>query len=91
MKKLIVGVLIGFGLATTIALAKQAGESGMGGMMRGMMGEQKFDQGSSSMHTMMGKMMKMVDKPAKSRAGGNRRIDFTLQPNLSRFLPVSCG
>lgn len=62
MKKLIVGVLIGFGLATTIALAKQAGESGMGGMMRGIMGEQKFDQGSSSMHTMMGKMMKMVDQ-----------------------------
>ena len=63
MKKLIVGVLIGFGLATTIALAEQAGEkSTMGGMMRGMMGEQKFDQGSSSMHNMMGMMMKMMDQ-----------------------------
>lgn len=69
MKKLIVGVVIGFGLATTIALAKQAGESGMGGMMRGMMGEQKFDQGSFSMHNMMGMMMKMMDQCSQMMSG----------------------
>jgi hypothetical protein len=44
MKKIILGVLIGFGLATTLVMAEQATEQhrGMiGGMIQRMMGEQK--------------------------------------------------
>jgi hypothetical protein len=64
MKKLIFGILIGFALATTIAVAEQATEHrGMmgGGMMQGTMRDQKSD-GGSSMRGMMAMMMQMIER-----------------------------
>ena len=62
MKKLILGVLIGFALASTISLAQQATEKrGMMGGMHRMMGDEKSGEGSS-MQNMMGMMMKMMDQ-----------------------------
>ena len=49
MKKIILGVLIGFGLATTVVMAEQTTEQHramMGGMMQGMMGEPKSGEQS---------------------------------------------
>ena len=65
MKRTIIGIVIGFALAATIGLAEQAAEKG--GMMRGMMGEQKF--GDSSMHNMMGMMMKMMEQCNQMMSG----------------------
>jgi hypothetical protein len=71
MKKLILGVLIGFALATTISLAQQPTEKG--GMMQGMMGEQKQDEQSrdmmQGMKEMMAKMSKMMDQCSQMMGG----------------------
>jgi hypothetical protein len=71
MKKIILGVLIGFGLATTLVMAEQATEQHrgmMGGMMQGMqgmMGQQKPGEQSQDMmqgmKEMMARMSKMMD------------------------------
>jgi hypothetical protein len=68
MKKVILGVLISFGLATTLVMAEQATEQhrGMiGGMMQRMMGEQKPGEQSQEMMQdtkgMMARMSKMMD------------------------------
>jgi hypothetical protein len=70
MKKIIIGIVVGFALATTISLAEQATEKGggMGRMMQGMMGEQKSGEGSS-MQTMMGMMMKMMEQCSQMMGG----------------------
>jgi hypothetical protein len=69
MKRIIIGIVIGFALATTISLAEQATEKrGMGGMMPEMMGEQKSGEGSS-MQNMMGMMMKMMERCNQMMAG----------------------
>jgi hypothetical protein len=57
MKKVMLGVVMGFALAATIGFADQATERGMGGMM----GQQKSGE-QSSMQGMMNKMMQMVDR-----------------------------
>ena len=70
MKKIIIGTVIGFALATTIGLAEQPTDKGshhgmMGGMMQGMegmMGQQKPDEQSmQAMKEMMARMSKMMD------------------------------
>jgi hypothetical protein len=63
MKKLAIG-LITLAFVATAALAYQAEEHkkpGMGGMMQGMMGDQKSSDGSS-MQDMMSMMMKMMEQ-----------------------------
>lgn len=71
MKNIILGVLIGFGMATAVAMAEQPTEPHrgmMGGMMHGMQGmmghpnpgEQSHEK-MQSMKDMMARMSKMMD------------------------------
>ena len=63
MKKILFGIMAGMLVATAVS-AYQAEEhksgSPMGGMMKGMMGEQSQDM-MQGMKEMMGRMTKMVD------------------------------
>ena len=71
MKKIILGVLVGFALATTISLAQQPTEQR--GNMPGMMEEQKPDEQSpqmmQGMKEMMAKMSKMMDQCSQMMGG----------------------
>jgi hypothetical protein len=68
MKKLVIGLIIGFALAATIGLAEQATEKrGMGGM-HGMMDEQSPGM-VEGMKEMMARMSKMMDQCSRMMGG----------------------
>ena len=79
MKKLVIGLVIGFALATTIGLAEQATEKRGMGRMQNMNGEQSPGM-MEGMKEMMAGMSKMMDQCNRMMGGMGGMMENKPEP-----------